>query len=111
HRVTYERVGRLDPRQRLVQVDDVDAVALAEDEPSHLRVPAPGLVAEVDPSLQQLLHGDDSHRFVLLPIGWSEPVRHAPKGDRGRARACSSPARIAGTAVSVPGWPASSLGP
>ena len=41
---------------RLLQVDDVDAAALAEDERLHLGVPAPGLVAEVDAGLQQLLH-------------------------------------------------------
>src|SRR5579884_1213101 len=81
HQVTDEGVGDLDPPQGLVEVDDVDAVALAEDEPLHLRVPAPGLVAEVDPGLQQLLHGHDSHG--LSPIGWSRPGRRAPRGDRG----------------------------
>ena len=64
--VADERVGGLDPRQRLLQIDDVDAVALTEDEPLHLRVPAPGLVAEVDTGLEQLLHGDDRrHRSSL----------------------------------------------
>ena len=43
---------------RLLQVDDVDAVAGAEDVRLHLRVPALGLVAEVDAGLEQLLHGD-----------------------------------------------------
>ena len=62
--VADERVGGLDPRQRLLQVDDVDAVALAEDEALHLRVPAPGLVPEVDTGLQQLLHGDDGHEWL-----------------------------------------------
>ena len=38
----------------LLQVDDVDAAALAEDEAAHLRVPAACLVAEVDAGLQQL---------------------------------------------------------
>jgi len=36
----------------LVQVDDVDAVALPEDETTHLRVPTPGLVTEMDSGLQ-----------------------------------------------------------
>ena len=36
----------------LGQVDDVDAAALGEDEALHLRVPATGLVAEVDAGLQ-----------------------------------------------------------
>jgi hypothetical protein len=47
-RVTDQGVGRLDALQGLLQVDDVDAVAVSEDEALHLRVPAPGLVAEVD---------------------------------------------------------------
>ena len=47
--------------ERLVQIDDVDAVALAVEEALHLRVPAPGLVAEVHPGLEQLLHRDDGH--------------------------------------------------
>src|SRR5215207_175819 len=62
-RVAHEPVGGVDPFQRLLQVDDVDPVALPEDEALHLGVPAPGLVTEVDPGLQQLLHGDDGRCF------------------------------------------------
>src|SRR6266540_2230733 len=56
-----EPVGGVDPLERLLQIDDVDAVALTEDETAHLRVPTARLVAEMDAGLQQLLHGDDSH--------------------------------------------------
>src|SRR3954451_10140114 len=42
--------------QRLLQVNDVDPVALAEDVLLHLRVPALGLMTEVDASLQKLFH-------------------------------------------------------
>ncbi len=56
-----ELVGAVDVRQRLEQVDDVDAVALGEDEALHLRVPAAGLVPEVDAALEQLSHADDCH--------------------------------------------------
>ncbi len=56
-----ELVGAVDVRQRLEQVDDVDAVALGEDEALHLRVPATGLVTEVDAAFQQLPHRDDGH--------------------------------------------------
>src|SRR5690606_16830081 len=66
--VPHEGVRGLDALQRLLEVDDVDAAALAEDEPLHLRVPAAGLVPEVDTGLQQLLHGDDSH-VRSSPIG------------------------------------------
>ena len=57
--VARELVRLLEQLARLLEVDDVDAAALGEDEPLHLRVPAAGLVAEVDSGLQQLLHGDD----------------------------------------------------
>jgi hypothetical protein len=43
---------------RLLQVDDVDAVALTEDVLLHLRVPAPGLVAEMHAGLEQVLDRD-----------------------------------------------------
>jgi len=48
--------GFLELLERLLQVDDVDPIALAEDELLHLRVPALGLVTEVDASLEQFLH-------------------------------------------------------
>src|SRR3989442_899602 len=44
--------------ESLLQVDDADPVAFAEDVFLHLRVPAPRLVAEVTSGLQQLLHGN-----------------------------------------------------
>jgi hypothetical protein len=34
--------------QSLLKIDDVNSVALGEDETTHLRVPATGLVAEVN---------------------------------------------------------------
>ena len=46
-------------RHGLRQVDDVNAVAVAEDVRLHPRVPAVGLVAEMRAGLEQLLHGDD----------------------------------------------------
>ena len=72
--VADEHVGLLDPRQGLVEVDQVDPAPLTVDEPLHLRVPTAGLVSEVDPGLEQLLHGDDSiSHVVLLPFGSSKP--------------------------------------
>jgi hypothetical protein len=55
------RVANLDEclvqqRDRLGQVHDVDAGTVAIDELLHLRVPAVGLVTEVDASLKQLTH-------------------------------------------------------
>ncbi len=60
-RLLDEGVGAVDVGQRLLQVDDVDAVALGHDEALHLRVPATGLVPEVHAALEQLAHGDDCH--------------------------------------------------
>src|SRR5690606_2684557 len=40
--------------ERLLQVDDVDAASLGEDEALHLGVPAAGLVPEVDAPVEQL---------------------------------------------------------
>ena len=51
---------------RLLEVDDVDAVAGAEDVRFHLRIPAAGLVAEVNAGLEQLLHADFGHRGSSL---------------------------------------------
>ena len=48
----HELVGAVDVGQRLLQVDDVDAVALGEDVALHLRVPAAGLVPEVHAGIQ-----------------------------------------------------------
>ena len=56
-----ELVRLVDVGQRLLQVDDVDAVAVGEDEPLHLGIPATGLMPEVGAAVQQLLHGYNSH--------------------------------------------------
>ena len=61
-----EVVRGVDVRQRLLQVDDVDAIALGHDEALHLGVPAAGLVPEVDAALQELAHGDDGHASSLF---------------------------------------------
>jgi hypothetical protein len=57
--VAREVEGLLEQLGGLRQVDDVDAAALGEDEALHLRVPATGLVTEVDSGLEQVTHGDD----------------------------------------------------
>ena len=73
----------VDVLQGLLQVDDVDAVAFGEDEPLHLRVPAPGLVSEMDTSVQHLAHGHDSHGPSFLV---RRSVAGSPYGFRARER-------------------------
>jgi hypothetical protein len=56
-----ELIRTVDVGQRLLQVDDVDAVALGQDVALHLGVPTTGLVPEVHATVKQRLHGDDGH--------------------------------------------------
>src|SRR6187402_1966712 len=58
-RKEMHRVG--EERERLLEVDDVDLAAGAEDVRSHLGVPVTGLVAEMDAGFQHLAHGDLCH--------------------------------------------------
>ena len=87
-----EVVRLLEQPLGLLQVDDVDAAALGEDEALHLRVPATGLVAEVDAGLQQFLHGNDGHESPFLgfdcgsPAGltWKPASNARPPSTKGR---------------------------
>ena len=87
-----EVVRLLEQPLGLLQVDDVDAAALGEDEALHLRVPAAGLVAEVDAGLQQFLHGNDGHESPFLgfdcgsPAGltWKPASNARPPSTKGR---------------------------
>ena len=47
----------------LLEIDDVDPVAVAEDEGRHLGIPEPGLVAEVHAGLQHVTHRHCCHRI------------------------------------------------
>ena len=96
--VACEGVRLLEQLQRLLEIDDVDAAAhgrftgrITEDEALHLRVPAAGLVAEVNAGLQELSHADDCHRWFLS--GWE-----CWYGRRAR----TEPALAAGTPVRIP---------
>ena len=48
-------------RQGVLEVDDVNLVARAEDEFTHLRIPVLGLVTEVSTCFQQVTHIDVRH--------------------------------------------------
>ena len=56
-----ELVGLIDVGQRLLQIDDVDAVTVGENEALHFRVPTAGLVSEVDTGVEKLAHGHNCH--------------------------------------------------
>ena len=43
-------------RHRLLKVDDVNVIPLAEDERTHLRVPAAGGMSEMNACFQELAH-------------------------------------------------------
>jgi hypothetical protein len=45
----------------LLEIDDVDLVALAKNEGRHLGVPETGLVAEMHARFQHFTHGDVRH--------------------------------------------------
>ena len=134
--VLDERVGAVDVGQRLLQVDDVDAVALGEDEALHLGVPATGLVPEVDAALEELAGGDDGHGRIpfLTGLRWgrrtvgSVPSSSAPpdarhgasSADRDRRRRPhrwrdagmrSQPSRAAAPSLHRAGGPAGPLAP
>ena len=108
-KVVDERVRLLEEAERLLEVDDVDAAALGEDEALHLRVPAAGLVAEVNPGLQKLSHAYDRHGLILsfgcgrapAGVGWNRRSRSAGSrsrsaGSRGRADTATRPFRRVG---------------
>src|SRR3569832_1551688 len=56
--LAHEFLRLLEHRQRFFQVNDMDLVAMTENERGHLGVPEAGLVAEMDTGLQHLAHGD-----------------------------------------------------
>jgi hypothetical protein len=66
-RVLQQRLG-------LQQVDDVDPVHLAEDEAAHVRVPAAGLVAEVDSGLEQVSQLCLCHVFSFFWVKRPAPL-------------------------------------
>src|SRR5262249_29988089 len=69
----------LEELERLLQVNDVDPIALAEDVLLHLRIPALGLMTEVHASFQKLFHRNRD-RQVNPPL--CVKVRH-PERERG----------------------------
>ena len=70
HEIADEAVRGFDATKGLLEIDDVNAIALTVDESLHLRVPAAGLMTKMHAGIEQLAHGDNwchegvpSHRF------------------------------------------------
>ena len=103
--------GDIETLDGLGQVDDVDPVALGEDEGLHLRVPAAGLVAEVDTGLEQLAHGNGRHVRDLLSVlssadlvaGGRWAVRPADTVPVGTVRVCAPRRSGAGDGLAARG--------
>src|SRR5215813_15444403 len=64
--VGHELRRFLEHLERLLQIDDVNPVALTEDVFLHLRIPALRLMPEVNTRFEQLLHGDVSQKTSYL---------------------------------------------
>jgi len=77
HGVDHLVIGHAEQLHGLLQVDDMDAVAGAEDVRTHLGVPTTGLVTEMHAGFQHLLHADVSH-FSILQKGCDLPHRPRP---------------------------------
>ena len=92
--VAREGMRLVEQLRGLLQVDDVDAAALRENEAAHLGVPATRLVAEMNSGLQQVAHGDYGHGSSL----WLECA--APVGSGGTGTKPAPAARIESTGSS-----------
>src|SRR6266498_2403808 len=87
HHAAQQLLRGLDLAQRLLEVDDVDPGALREDEPAHLRIPAAGLMPEMDARFQQILQLRLRHALPLVgfdppPPSSPVPPRRDPAPDR-----------------------------
>ena len=73
-------------RHRLLEIDDVDAVAHAEDVGRHLRVPAPRVMAEMNAGFEQLTHRVSRYRHDRSFLRLSRRRRdRRPRNDAGDA--------------------------
>ncbi len=59
--LAHQIVGGGQGFDRLLKVNDVDAIALGEDEGAHGGVPFVGAMTEMDTTFQQGFHRNDSH--------------------------------------------------
>ena len=72
--------GLLKQRQGLLQVDDVNFVAVAKQVIRHLGIPIAGLVAEMDAGFQHLFHAEVRHGCLRSSSGLSLRAPRIPPG-------------------------------
>src|SRR5690606_1689714 len=75
HDFTHQLLCGLELAQRLLQVDDMDPIALGEDEAAHLGVPATGLMPEVNPRLEEILDCGYGHGSGAGVVESLRPLR------------------------------------
>src|SRR5258705_113611 len=80
NRIADQSLRQLELVEGLVEVDDVDAVALREDETAHLRVRAAGLVREMDSRFEQFLDLRQSHLRNVSVCLVRRPLRSSGAG-------------------------------
>ena len=84
-----KHISFLELLDRLLQVDDIDAVSFSKDVLLHLGVPSSGVVSEMNTCFKQLLDGNDRHFNVLLRFFPPHKFRaHHPIGHRTHAVMC-----------------------
>ena len=87
--VADEVVSLIELLHGLLQVNDVDTIALGEDVLRHLGVPAAGLVAEVDTGLEKLFHRYDCHcLFRTAGFLFSNPFDVLPQKRHKKTAQC-----------------------
>jgi hypothetical protein len=86
HHVPDEVTGFAHALHGLLKVDDVNAVALREDEAAHSGVPTPGLMPEVDPRFQERFHRCRCYQLHSSCVSNRKRPREGPLPGDGRDR-------------------------
>jgi hypothetical protein len=71
--VFHKLAGFPEELQRLLEIDNVNAVAGIKNVLFHLGVPPLGLVSEMNPGLKKLFHRDGRHIFLLQGFSLRPP--------------------------------------
>ena len=62
----------------LLKVNNVNAIALAEDVFLHLRIPAPNLVAEMYAGFQEFFHRNRNQTLISFSVNWFNVLTITP---------------------------------